>query len=672
MRRLFVVLFVLACSSKTEQKPTPDPRPDPVAIADALPGVAIADAPPVALDATYVPTPDPVVVRKIYVDKIPDAETFEAYSKELGGERFAKFVLDMKTNAIYYFDVNIYPVHKDFIFGALYKKPKTPATVHLVDRNYHDVKPDFMMVYLVHHVNMDQWTFAYWAGDKATPAHVEQAYKRIKETFYLADKVRFRPDSDYQVEVAKRTPKVPFVLNDQLYKMSEYVAFNEGSNVGKLRIVPAEIPEDQLTFTSDEIVVLRAVLSDITPVAGIVSETFSTPLSHLSLRAKGWKIPNIGLKDAQTKLKALDGKVVYFEAKGTKYDVRLATDAEIAIAKAKRDARPKVILPITDVTTDELRTLEKMRAKDEVIYGPKAANLGEIIHAKLDNMSVPSGFGIPFKYYKEHLATAGIDKTIAAMLTDPAVAKDPNLRKTKLDALRKSIESAPLAKELCDKVGKGLEALGELGKIDQGVFVRSSTNAEDLATFSGAGLHDTLPNVKGPEAVCSAIKYVWASTWTLRAYDARVFAGIDQLTVAGSALVQIGVPATAAGVVATVHPTDPDDEKYYTINAKSGLGMAVVDGRKVPESLIVSWYNRGIRVLSRSDEDTKLVFDESGGVREVPNLNKGKPVLTDKMAVQLAIVAKALTGVFKNPKLDIEWVYVGEQLFIVQTRPLIQ
>src|SRR6185295_18798282 len=97
-----------------------------------------------------------------------------------------------------------------------------------------------------------------------------------------------------------------------------------------------------------------------------------------------------------------------------------------------------------------------------------------------------------------------------------------------------------------------------------------------------------------------------------------------------------------------------------------------VDGRKVPESLIVSWYNRGIRVLSRSDEDTQVVFDEAGGVHEVPNPNKGKPVLSNANAVKLALVAKELTKVFKNPKLDIEWVYVGDQLYIVQTRPLIQ
>jgi pyruvate,water dikinase len=136
-------------------------------------------------------------------------------------------------------------------------------------------------------------------------------------------------------------------------------------------------------------------------------------------------------------------------------------------------------------------------------------------------------------------------------------------------------------------------------------------------------------------------------------------------------LVQVGINATAAGVLVTEHPTDPTNEREYTINAKSGLGIAVVDGRKVPESLLVSWYNHGIRVLSRSDEDTRLVFDEKGGVHEVPNPTPGKPVLTNAMAIRLADTAKRLTKVFKNPKLDIEWAFAGDALFIVQTRPLV-
>jgi hypothetical protein len=660
--RWLMVLVLVACKGRKEE-------PVPVAaVADALVVAVDAGAPPTDAKAPDVVLPEKAPeARQVWVPKIADDATFEAYSKEVGGERFCKLVIDLKSDAVYYFDVNVYPVHKDFVFGAIYKKPITPAAKRLFDRNYSDDKPDFMLIYLVHHLQLDQWTFAYWDGDRAQPKHVRRAHKRIKETFHLGEKVRFRPDSNYQEGIAKQTGDVPFVLNDQLYRASEYAAFNKGVAVGTLRLVSPDVPEEDLVFAPEEIVVLRAPLSDITPVAGIISEQFSTPLSHVSLRAKGWGIPNIGLRGAQQKLEELAGKVVYFEAKDAEHVIRLATDHEVA-EQARRVASRKVVtIPDADLAVGELRTLDKMRAKDEVIYGPKSSNLGEIIHANLAGFEVPAGFGIPFRYYQEHLRAAGIDKQITELLADPIAAKDPVARKAKLEALRNAIEAAPFAAELREKVEAGLAALPP----NQGVFVRSSTNAEDLMTFSGAGLHDTKPNVKGLDAVCAAIKFVWASTWTLRAFDARAHAGIDQRKVYGSALVQVGVPATAAGVVATVHPTDPNDAKNYTINAKSGLGMAVVDGRKVPESLIVSWYNRGIRVLSRSDEDTRLVFDDAGGVREVPNPNKGKPVLTNEMAWQLAKVSKDLTKLFKHDKLDIEWVYAGTKLYIVQTRPLV-
>ena len=46
-------------------------------------------------------------------------------------------------------------------------------------------------------------------------------------------------------------------------------------------------------------------------------------------------------------------------------------------------------------------------------------------------------------------------------------------------------------------------------------------------------------------------------------------------------------------------------------------------------------------------------------------------MLTNKMAIRLADVSRALTKVFRNNKLDIEWVYAGDELYIVQTRPLV-
>ena len=652
MRALWVLLVVVGCKSASNE-----PAKAKAASRPADAAIAVVVAPDAAPEIAPVVIPETAPAQKLWVPRIDDMATFEGYSKQIGNERFAKMVIDMKTDAVYYFDVNVYPVHKDFIFGALYKKPKTKEAVRIFDRNYTEKKTDFMMCYLVHHVSQDVWTLAFWDGDRATAEHVARAHKRMRESFFLGAQVKYRPDSNYQEAIAKKLPpEVPFILNDQLYKLQEFAAFNKGIAVGKLRIVPPDAVEADLVFEPDEIVILEKTLSDITPVAGIISETFTSPLAHVSLRAKGWGIPNIGQRDAGKKHADLAGKQVYFEAKDSSYVLRAATDEEVAAAKARREAVVSIEIPVADLATTDLEPSETMDKDDERRYGPKASNLGIIINAKLIGFSVPQGFGVPFHYYDAHLKAAGIDKQLTALLADPDFIANANVRKTKLEALRKSIETAPFDPELKKKVEAALAKL----PAEKGVFVRSSTNAEDLDNFSGAGLHDTQPNVKGLDAVCNAIKFVWASTWTLRAYDARKQAGVDQTKVYGAVLVQVGISATAAGVVATIHPTDPTDEKNYTINAKSGLGIAVVDGRKVPESLIVSWYNHGIRVLSRSDEDTRLIFDENGGVREIPNPNKGKPVLSNKMAIGLADTAHKLTKLFKNPKLDIEWVFAGD------------
>lgn len=659
------VALMTACSSNSEpaKQDPPPPRPMPTAPADA----AVVMAPPDASEVAAVIVPVTAPARRLFSARIDTAEDFEAYSKELGGERFAKFVIDLKSDAIYYFDVDVYKVHKDFIFQELYKKPKTKEAVRVFDKNYTANKVDFMMCYLVHHISQDVWTFAFWDGDLATAEHVTHAYKRMKETFFKGDAVKYRPDSSYQESVAKKLKDVPFILNDALYKANDYVAFNEGTAIGKLRLVPLGVSESELTFDPGEIVVLTTPLADITPVAGIISEQFSTPLSHVSLRAKAWRIPNIGLKGARATLSALDGKTVWFEAKGGAYTLREATADEIA---AKTKVVPKIVdLPVADLEFAELSTLDQFRAKDVVRFGAKAANLGEILAAKPTLFEVPMGFSIPFRYYAEHMKTTGLDQKVAAMLADPMFQKDPNLRKSKLAALKKEIMDAPVNKDLVDKVTASLASLaGSAG----GVFVRSSGNAEDLDQFNGAGLYDTVPNMRGVEQVLTAVKRVWGSTWNFVAYEDRQRAAIDHAKVYSSVLVQVGVPATAAGVLVTEHPTDPTDEKNYTINAKSGLGMSVVDGKKVPESLIVSWYNHGIRVLSRSAEETKLVFDAQGGIREVPNPDSGKPVLSNTRAILLADSARKITKIFKNDHLDVEWVFVGEKLYIVQTRPLVR
>lgn len=662
--------FVIGCKPK-------DTPPAPVS--DAAVSAASASA-----SAATSAAPDAGIrARPVWVSKIGSEEDFLAYSRETSGERFTKFVVDLKTKAIYYVDADLYPMHKDFIFAELLKTPRTKEAEHEFDKNYGKDKPSFLMCYLVHHLQPDVWSMAFWDGDKATAAHVRLAWSRMKETFYLADKVKLRPNSNDQEVVAAEVTEIPKITNDAIYKAAGYQPFHTGTAVGKLRIVK---DTSNPVFAPDEIVILPEPLTDITPVAGIVSQSFSTPLSHVNLRAAAWDIPNVGLKDAAKTYGALEGKVVRFEAGATGATIRLATPEEIAETKKAHADKTKVQVPKANLEAKALATLDNMRAAEASAYGQKAANLGEIVHAKLPGVSVPPGFGIPISFYAAHLKAAGIDKKVEALLVDPKFKANINERKTALEKIRKEIEAAPLDPAFVTTLTEAWKKLtGEAhasasslrpaadggAANDVGVFVRSSTNAEDLPGFSGAGLYDTVPNVRGSaDNVAKAVKKVWASVWNLSAYEERELYRIDHKQVYGAVLVQIGVAATAAGVLVTAHPTDPNDTKTFTINAKSGLGMRVVDGKKLPEIILYNTYNRGLRIVSRSDEDTILVFQPDGGVKEMPNPKKGDPILTNARVMKLADAAAKVRGIFpKDRPLDIEWVLEGEDVYIVQSRP---
>jgi hypothetical protein len=606
---------------------------------------------------------------RAWTKTIPDAATWAHYSKKVSSDELGKFIIDLKTNDIYFIDVNTFNIHADFVLGVLLKKAWTAENVREYNKNYERVKPKFILGYLTHHVKIKKWSFAFWEGDKIGPDDVVRARKRLEETFFQKG-MPFRPDSPMQEKVAVDVKKkgIPIITNDQVYKAADYQAFNKGRAVGKLRVVPTGTPFESLTFERHEIVLLQESYPDITPVAGILATAFSTPLSHVNLRANAWGIPNAGDKKARDKFGKLDGKVVYYEVTDTQIVLREATDAEIKELEGKIKERKTVKLPPAQIDNLRFAMLTRMRAKDATIYGTKSGNLGEIVTANLDGVVVPEGFGVPFYYYVQHMKQNGLDKKVEALLADPKFKTDATWRKGALEQLREAIKAAPIDQPTLDAIYKRVKL--KLG--GKGVFVRSSTNAEDLPGFNGAGLYDTVANVVGKKPIGDAIKTVWSSVWNLRAVDEREAFGIDHRQVFGSVMIQIGVKATAAGVLVTKNLWDPTDQNSYTINAKWGLGMRVVEGQKVPEQIIFDPTNDGTKILSRADDPVMLVFDDKGGIVEIPVPAGAGVILTEERSKALAKQVKAIIPVFTHGKpLDIEWVLEGEQFWIVQARPLV-
>ncbi len=618
--------------------------------------------------ATVAPTAHAKGEQRAWVKEVPDLQTWKNYSKIVATDELGKFIIDLKTNDIYFFDVNLFNIHADFVLGVLLKKAWTADNVREYNKNYERIKPKFILGYLTHHIKVDRWSFSFWEGDKIGTEDVLRASKRLEQVFFRKG-LPFRPDSPMQQNVSLDVQKkgLKIVTNDEIYKSSPYQAFTKGKAVGKLHVVAVGTPYESAVFDRHDIVLLQESYPDITPVAGILATQFSTPLSHVNLRAGAWGIPNAGDKKARDKYGKLDGKMVYYEVNDTTMVLREATAQEIEDASNKIAAAKHVDLPKADVGNPRLAMLTRMRAKDVVIYGTKAANLGEIVTANLEGVRIPAGFGVGFFYYQQHMRQNKLDTKVDAMLADPRF-KDPTWRKTALATMRKQIQDAPIDQASLDVIYKRVRL--KLG--GKGVFVRSSTNAEDLPGFNGAGLYDTFPNVVGKHAIGEALKGVWASVWTLRAVDERDAFGINHKQVYGGVLIQIGVNASAAGVLVTKNLWDVTDDHSYTINAKFGLGMRVVEGQKVPEQIIFDPTNDGTKIISRTDDPIMLKFDANGGIHEVAVPPGEGVILTEERAKALAEQVKAFIPVFTHGQpLDVEWVLEGESFWIVQARPYV-
>jgi phosphoenolpyruvate synthase/pyruvate phosphate dikinase len=109
---------------------------------------------------------------------------------------------------------------------------------------------------------------------------------------------------------------------------------------------------------------------------------------------------------------------------------------------------------------------------------------------------------------------------------------------------------------------------------------RSSTNAEDLDGFTGAGLYTSNTGVKSDwDDVLDAVRTVWSSVWFFRAFEERAFRSIDHRAVGLALLVHMSFPdpyEAANGVALTGNPFDPSGlEPGFYVNVQAGAVSVV-------------------------------------------------------------------------------------------------
>jgi hypothetical protein len=527
-----------------------------------------------------------------------------------GEVKSIKIVYSILDQRIYYSNSEKYYIHYDFASQVLgYNKGQVIFNTEQYTKNPNRI---YILASINHFISSDIYTLEFFAGDELDCTDIKTVYDKIVQTTFIGNKLKL-----YVNAPEWNCTNVPVISSDSLYKGQNYQPLNPHESFGYIKKIT--IDELRTTYLGrHDIVLLNGIPIDISVVSGIITTEFQTPLSHINVLSHNRGTPNMGLKDGWTNPKVnnfLD-KLVYFRVTLDSFYIREAnlTEAQTFWA-AKEPHVPQVLHP--DTLTQGLVDLTKVDVTAVKLVGGKAANIGELTKINVTGygpLPLPEGiFAIPFYYYWEHIKKYGLDVYINNMLNDTLFWKDASIRQAKLIILQDSIKHSPIDTSFLKLVKDSLSLTPDFKTFR----FRSSTNAEDISGFNGAGLYDSYTGSLDDPAkpVDKAIKKTWASLWNFQAFEEREYFKIDHRTVAMGILVNRSFPAEAAnGVVITKNIFNPGNAAI-TINVQIGeISVVKPVESYLPDQIIYYTYK----------ENTFEYISHSN----VPGM-EGKTVLTD-------------------------------------------
>lgn len=464
---------------------------------------------------------------------------------------------------------------------------------------------------------------------------------------------------------------------------------NAGLARGVLKVARGD--ERVEDFDPKAIYLLPETVSELPPIAGILTAGEGNPLSHVQLLARNLGIPNVGV-DArlldQVRAQAGQTVVVAVSAGGA---VRIAKDGPewASVFAAKAEQPDLLITPDVERLKLDVREplpLSALRVTDSgATVGPKAAKLGELQHHYPE--AVAPGLALPFGQFRALLEQAMANRgvTVWEWMTQAyrAAAQHPPgspARAAADEAVRAELQAWLLKADPGAGFREGLkrkmaEVFGP-NPDSYGVFVRSDTNVEDLAGFTGAGLNLTVPNVVGFDALMESLQRVWASPFTARAFAWRQSHMTAPEHVYTSILLLKTVPSEKSGVLVT-RDIDSGDPEWLSVAVNEGIGGAV-DGQAA-ESLRIHMPTGKVLLLADATAATRRVVKPSGGLEEVPVT--GEPeVLRPAEITKLITFARELPQRFPAivdgsgapTAADVEFAFVAGELKLLQIRPLVE
>jgi hypothetical protein len=585
---------------------------------------------------------DELTTSSMSASTITSEATYNAFSIEGGGlggaGRSMKYLVDLRTpsqpgtnfvNGNYKVDGKTPQYVKYHYYFAQRKLGITEDVGTFNDSTYFVQNKKFLagtiQTYKIGRDAKPTYAIQFYPDDIIKEAKVLEAVKIIKGAFKIPGaKLAFVATGPQQTTDSVKSQiealGVSIYSIDQILGSVNYFPINPGEAWGTLRVFPQNV--DDLRPT--DIPVFDELPLDLGVVAGAVTKVYQDVTSHVNLKSKERGTPNMVLRDASptnTVLAPFVDKPVHLKVGKDGFVIEATTDEIVQQKLRDRLSKPWISLDV--VNESRLQNYDDMCSANPAgclaltaHWGGKAVGLGFLANRSVLGRAdqsgsasahfgydlTPRGFGVPVQMYRDFVAhgpNAAVRQKIDALIT---AERGGNLSPNERTAYVEAVKSAILVAELPPAIRSAIE--GRVAQLLPGVpklKVRSSSNAEDVPNFDGAGLYDSFSaepakpdNADGscrieveqdgaetkakvkPKTVQCAVKAVYASLWNRRAVEERSFARLDHQT---SGMGLSIVPAydieddVAANAVVITRVINSDDIMGYTLSVQQGNNL---------------------------------------------------------------------------------------------------
>lgn len=301
--------------------------------------------------------------------------------------------------------------------------------------------------------------------------------------------------------------------------------------------------------------------------------------------------------------------------------------------------KKSIVLPLDTTRKTGLLDVKILSKKNIANAGGKSAHMGELAKISIGGKPLPlpeNSFAIPIYFYFEHVNKNNIAKKIDSLLDDDQIKNNPQALQISLQKIRDLIVDAPIEETLLTSVRSLLLKDTSFSNYR----FRSSTNAEDIEGFSGAGLYDSKTGsaLNNKKPIDIAIKKVWASLWNIEAFNERAQANINQHTIGMGILVHRAFGTEELNGVAVTKNLYRNNFDGITVNMQKGeVSVSNADDSVACEQLI-------IKILSNIKKGGGFAVEY---ISYSP-LNNNKPLLTEEEIKELTVYLYEIKFHFYN------------------------